>query len=55
MDLPDLAVGLSRGDSTYLDLDIKPVGVNRSISQPINEKTIDKDKLRSFRAWVDSY
>ncbi|KAL4466976.1 hypothetical protein ABPG74_010573 [Tetrahymena malaccensis] len=54
-DLPDLAGGLSRGDSTFSDLDIKPVGVNRSISQPINEKTIDKDKLRSFRAWVDSY
>lgn len=55
-DLPDLrGIGVTRGDSTYSDLDIKPIGVNRSISQPINEKLVDKEKLRAFRAWVDSY
>ena len=54
--LPDLAShGLVRGDSTFSETDIKPVGVNRSISQPLNEKLIDKERLRSFRAWVDSY
>jgi len=54
--LPDLAQhGIVRGDSTFSESDIKPVGVNRSISQPLNEKLIDKERLRSFRVWVDSY
>ena len=31
-DLPDLPSGIARGDSTFSDFEIKPIGINRSIS-----------------------
>jgi len=34
---------------------LKPPGVARSISQPINEKYVDKEKLELFRSWIESY
>jgi hypothetical protein len=29
--------------------------MHRSISQPQNEKYIDKEKLKVFRSWIESY